>query len=233
MRKPITALCLLMFAAIVVPAKSGFADVILPTLAQVPAGSQYQIILMTSTATFATNTSISYYNTIASNAANSNATLAALGATWTAVASTEAVAATANAPWANDSVFNTQGIQVASPAQGLYSGNLLSAVAYDQNGTLYTSDGSAGVWTGSADPPAGAIRPAYALGDSSADYGSAGAYGTAWLFSNYGLTYGGSFAILNFYALSSPITQTPEPATSLLAVAACAVGLGSRHRRRR
>jgi hypothetical protein len=221
-----------MFAAIVVPAKSG-ADVILPTLAQVPAGSQYQIILMTSTATFATNTSISYYNAIASNAANSNATLAALGATWTAVASTEAVAATSNAPWANDSVFNTQANQVASPAQGLYSGNLIAPVVYDQNGNSYTSDGSVGVWTGSADPPAGAIRPAYALGDSSADYGGAGYYGTAWLFFNSGLTYGGSFAILNFYALSSPITQTPEPATALLAIAACTIGLGSRRRRRR
>src|SRR5689334_8868782 len=58
------------------------------------AGDQYRLVFVTSSVTAATSSDISYYDNFVNNAANaSGSLLQPLGATWQAIASTEAVSA--------------------------------------------------------------------------------------------------------------------------------------------
>src|SRR5580692_1897762 len=60
------------------------------------AGEQYRLAFITSTSTSATSSSIAYYNTFVTNAANLDPALESLGTTWTAIASTSTVSACDN-----------------------------------------------------------------------------------------------------------------------------------------
>jgi hypothetical protein len=189
-----------------------FATVTLPNL---PPGSEYEIIFATSGQTTATGSSISAYNTYASNSAGTLDSLLPAGVTWNAVVSTATVSASANAPsLSNIPVYNTHGIEVS--AGNLYSGSLLADVSFDENGnpppiTL--------IWTGAT--AAGGIS-SNPMGSSDAEFGNSNQSNSSWITGSTGTPSSTPWPI---YALSSPITVVPEPGTISLLVTGLA-GLG-------
>jgi hypothetical protein len=192
--------------------KRVFATVTLPNL---PPGSQYEIIFATSDEIAATSGSISTYNTFAASEATPLNALLPGGVTWKAVASTLTTAASANAPSsASIPIYNTHGIEVS--VGNLYSGSLLAPVNYDENGngppiTL--------IWTGATSSGGISVNP---MGSADAEFGNSDQNGSGWITGSTGTPSGIPWPI---YALSSPITVVPEPATlSLLAVAISGLG---------
>jgi hypothetical protein len=200
------------------------ANVIYPTL---PPGSEYQLIFVTSGARDAMSKNIADYNAFVTAQAALNPSLPA-GVTWSAVASTAAVAARDNAvnpPGVP--VYNTAGMLLCSGTSSLYNTSLLLALPdYDENGAL----NPAAVWTGSG---------YYGTIDGGLGNGVAGMESTVVGFpdslSNW---LSGSVATPDFdlglYGLSSPITvPAPEPSTLALLVpglVALAAIICARHR---
>ena len=216
------------------------ADVIAP-IGLAP-GSEYQLIFVTYGTTNAESSNISTYNAFVAAQAALNPELPA--ATWTAVASTDAVDALTNAP--NDTVdgsylpvYNTQGIEVA--AEGLYSSvyppPILNGIFYDQYGSSPPAVSPANyVWTGTDmngtqgraggahgvffDGTLGGTDGAPITGDDGPDY-----------VGNW-LTWDDSqpnSALLPMYALSSVLTVPgPEPSTVTLLGSALSLLAGFR-----
>ena len=200
---------------------------ILGTIVTTPAGlapgTTYQLVFVTSDGYYATSGSISDYNLDVTTEAALNASLAAFdsanGVTWTVIGSTTSVNALTNSP-SSGLVFTLNGAEVASTANTLYSGTLLSPIDIDENGNLLNT---AAVWTGSLEngTVAGGLG---ALGQTFPDEGGSGLT-TGWA---SGVTHGVfSDNYQNLYAISSVLTvpvssSAPEPGTLALVPA----GLG-------
>ena len=173
------------------------------TLPNLPAGSKYQIIFATSLETAGGSSSISGYNTLAADSAALDSMLPG-GVTWSAVASTLTVAASANAPSAsNIPIYNTHGTEVS--AGNLYSGSLLAPVSFDENGG---PPPISLIWTGAT--AAGGIS-ANPLGSTTPEFGESTLSTSGWI---TGFSQGQT--PWPIYALSSPITVVPEPGTLAL-----------------
>ncbi len=209
---------LIAFNAIVIglfAASNSPAGVIPPNL---PAGSQYQLIFVTSGTDTAASSNIVDYNTFVINQAGLSLSLPAT--TWHAIASTASVNANVNAPWVSGlPVYNTQGIEVASPTSGLYSGSLLAAVMYDQNGGFQQSL----VWTGSGGTGTASQHP---VGSTTPGFGSAFAHNLDWIQDSGSTTQ----TLLPLYALSGAITAVPEPSALCLMGFATLITFGARTR---
>jgi hypothetical protein len=183
--------------------------VIYPTL---PPGSEYQLIFVTTGARDAMSKNIADYNAFVTAQAELNPSFPA-GVTWSAVASTAAVAARDNAvnPPAVP-VYNTAGMLLCTGTSSLYNTPLLLAAPdYDENGGL----NQAAVWTGSGRD--GTIGGGLGNGAAGVESTIVGFPETIsdWL--------SGSVASpdndLSLYGLSSPITvPAPEPSTLALLV---------------
>jgi hypothetical protein len=216
------------FAALAYSATELRANVIFPSL---PAGSQYEMLFVTLDTTTATSSDIDTYNTFVTNEANLNPALAALGVQWHAVASTATVAAFNNAPDNGIAVYNTNGLEVATPSLGIYSAGILAnsntlldspyTNQFGNDETFYVPLSLTGLeaWTG-ATPQGGmatSFQPfgaefASTLGSTDVTLGQPfSIYGT-WL--DY--TFETASNSLPIYALSSPITVVPESATIAL-----------------
>jgi hypothetical protein len=204
--------------AVVLSATPLPAEVIPPNL---PPGSPYQLIFVTSGKRDATSTDVADYNAFVAQQAALNPDLPQ-GLTWRVIASTATVAAMDNAGASALPIYNTAGQLVADSGAALWSGDyhtLANPIGFDQFGAATTDWG----WTGTnlygEIDQAALGHNTVALGDpttTDAWYLSAGAAGTR--------TYSRSF-----YALSSPI---PEP-SALVLLGVGAVGLLARVRRRR
>jgi hypothetical protein len=215
------AVATLSFAAIFCSAQQLMATVILPHL---PAGSTYELMFVTSNTIQATSKNISDYNSFVSLVASDSPPLVALSATWHAVASTGTTNASVNAPDNGIDVYNTQGMIVVGGASGIYSGSPLSnSVQYDEFGTSEVG----AVWTGSS--PLGQAVSGHALGSSHPTLGDMTSTNPGtWIDSAQNL----SDVNFEMYALSSPITVTPEPGTISLLISALVVFGGVRFLRR-
>ena len=186
------------------------------TLPNLPPGSQYEIIFATSTETAVSSGSLGFYNSFVSTSAGTLNSLLPPGVTWHAVASTGAAPNDAkdNAPSAAGiPIYNTHGIEV-SPGN-LYSGaSLLSTIQYTETGGQPPIDE---IWTGS-DASGSSLNP---LGSANPEFGFSDQTSTSWI---TGQTLSNSIP-WPLYALSSPITVVPEPATlSLLGAGLLAIG---------
>ena len=217
---------LVLLSALAAPA---YADFIPPSL---PAGSQYELVFVTSGGTNAESQYVSSYNAFVTSQANTNPNLPQ-GVTWHAIASVSGdihgvgiADANQNAPFTPSiPVYNTAGQLVANATTPLYGGTLIHPILYDQFG----NSNSTGVWTGSnsdgtTDAPLG--------GESlygSPDIGVSAAISGQWLHDSSD----GQGSIAEFYALSSPITVVPEPGTLSLLAAAAGLGFFFVQRRRK
>ena len=205
----------LLFAALAAMSATPLvAAIISPSL---PPGSEYQLIFATDGGMVASSKNINDYNAFVDAQADLNIDLPA--ATWRTVGSTSSIDAAVNAPWISGvPVYNTAGELVADSIAGLYAGSLNMAVSYDQFGDLAPSR----IWTGST-----ALGMKFAgreLGSAGPIHGNSTSTNGRWLNltgDNPGNKYG-------LYALSSPITVVPEPASMVLWGSALSVIAGLR-----
>jgi hypothetical protein len=203
-------------------------------------GSQYRLVFVTNLTFQATSSSISTYNNDVAVEVAFTPLLRDLGATWTAIASTDSISAADNigASPASVGVYLLDGATLVANGtgtngSGLFSvtpsGNfLLSPIDFTATG-VFTS--SRNVWTGTtytgtaSSVALGGTLVSAALGDTRVTYGAATQTGVAWV--EGGITTVTS-ATQSLYAISSVLTvpgaaATPEPATTALA----ALGLAS------
>ena len=109
------------------------ADVILPNL---PSGSEYELVFVTSGGTSSTSSNIDDYNTFVTQQAALSSSLPT-GLTWRAVGSTATVNAIDNAPtWDNIPIYNTYGQLIADGQTDLWDGSIQNPIMYDQDGSL-------------------------------------------------------------------------------------------------
>jgi hypothetical protein len=201
-------------------------------------GSQYQLIFVTNEGMTATSPDINAYNAFVTAEAALNPSLPS-GVTWNAVISTPTVNADTNAvSVAGLPTYNTQGIEVASGATGLYTPSLLAPVEYNQYGDLPNTQGlPVYAWTGS--DTSGDGLPGGQAGNSSGAAWAGYVYSSdsQWMDYVYLAQDADPPGYHSFYALSSAITvpalNTPEPGTMTLLCAAFAVVAGARRIGRR
>jgi hypothetical protein len=198
------------FAAIALPAAPLSAGVI-PPIGLAP-GTPYQLVFVTQDGITGTAGTEAPYNAFVNAEAALSPTLPS--AIWSAITSTaDGTAANLNAPSGGLPVYNTAGQLVASAATGIYTSALDTPIAYDQFGNPATGDpplfaSTGAVWTGSL-YTGGPVLP---MGTGNPTSGTFVLQTSGWADS-------GSFNpvfSLQVYALSSPITSTPEPATLTL-----------------
>jgi hypothetical protein len=203
---------------------TAMADTILPT--GLAPGSQYQILFVTSDGTTATSSNIADYNSFVTQETNESPTLAALEATWTALASTPTFSASNASNTTNIPIYDTQGNMLEQNFQGLFTDNTTEGPLYDQNGL---ASQPYAVWTGipgvGGGPPSG-----HQLGTTYPIIGCPDVVPWGqWLDAGYTSSAAQNFPL---YALSSPITVVPEPATLTL-LGSALLGLGVVYLRRR
>ncbi len=223
MHRTITSLFLFCAISTVVPLRSSAAPITVPTNLSV--GDKYRLVFMTSTARDATSSNIADYNAFVTAAATSVPKLAALGTTWTAIASTPDISAVANTdtnPYQTIGVpiYRLDGTRIADGNADLWDGSILAPININELG----EDTQGFVWTGSH--PDGIAWYLFELG---------GIYnGIAILGSTAGLFPTGPEWIYDFedtvsaghplYGISAELTVVPEPgAMTLMGIGAAAV----------
>ena len=199
---------------------AAMADASLPE--GLPPGSQYQILFVTSGGTTASSSNIATYNSFVTQEADQSPTLAALGATWTAVASTATFSASSAYTTTNAPVYDTQGHLLEPNYGSLFTDDNCLGPSFTQTGVEEEDY----VWTGYWLPNGtlGSNYPGHTLGTSDPIVGFNYEYlpdkPQAWLCQDDT----GKNAQEPLYAISSPITVVPEPSTLALLIAG-AVGL--------
>ncbi len=199
-------------------------------------GDQFRIVFLTVATTQATNTDIGYYNTFVNNDAinqaggiGNNVVYGSTALTWTAIASTNDIAAISNVGSFDVPVYLGSGtlITPSDTASGLWSGSLLSPINEFLTDPFFFDTA---VWTGTL--PDGSNAGSFTLGSgsgfgslpglsnkSNSEWVATGA--TPSTFSN------------NMYGISQVLTAVPEPSTYAMALAGLACGGYSLFRRRK
>jgi len=195
-------------------------------------GDEYRLVFVTSTTRDATSSDIADYNAFVTAAANSSPEFAALGTTWTAIASTATVDARDNT---NSNytislgvpIYSVEDILVATNNADLWDGEIGIPIQMDQYGvyspTPYT-------WTGTE--PTGVGRIGYELGTSNPQQGWSWQNDLGrWICRGCGDTQNFlGTQEFSLYAISGVLVAVPEPSTaSLLALGL--IGLAAKRRR--
>jgi hypothetical protein len=144
------SIAVLLFAAVAaIPHLAAFGGPItVPT--GLHSGDQYRLAFVTSATRGATSSNIADYNAFVTTDANSVPALAALGTTWTAIASTASANADDNTN-TNPSmdpvgvpIYTLGNTLIASTNTALWSGSITNPISFEDNGSLATVV----VWTG-------------------------------------------------------------------------------------
>lgn len=192
-------------------------------------GDTYRLAFVTSTTRDAKSSDIADYNAFVTAAANMSPLLAALGTTWTAIASTVTMeivgsTVTVNArdntntnPTLNVGVniFNLAGQLVAVDNADLWDDFLVAPILYDESGSANPTN----TWTGS-------------ISDGTAGYLSYLGYPAAWagLSSNSQFFWAEDFQLPwtqshSLYAISAELTVPAQPVPEPAALTLLALGL--------
>jgi hypothetical protein len=203
------------------------ADLNIATPSGLSPGDQFRIVFLTVATTQATSGDIGYYNTFVANDAinqaggiGNNVLYGNTALTWTAIASTNDVAAITNIGSFGVPVYLASGalITPSDTATGLWSGSLQSPINEFLTDPFFFDTA---VWTGTT--PDGSNAGSFTLGSGSG-FGSLPGFSNKsngeWVatsatpstFSN------------NMYGISQVLTAVPEPATYTLAIAGLACG---------
>ncbi len=200
------------------------ADATLPT--GLAPGSKYEIMFVTLDHTTGTSSNISDYNSFVTTEANQSATLAALGVTWTAFASTSGYNAKTYG-YSSYPIYNTSGGSLEPNYLTLFSDNSFPGPTYNQFGNSiynYTQASQRDVWTGTSP----SSWPSGVLGTANPIDGVDSGTNLGWYYYSFPVE-GNSYLM---YGISSPITAVPEPATVTL-LGTALLGLGVAYLRRR
>jgi hypothetical protein len=206
-------------------------------------GEQYRLVFVTSVGHDATSANIAVYNQFVSDVANSEPALAALGTTWTAIASTyhsdggpgTGVDARDNTHTNRDrssdpdlSIYNLAGDLIASTKQDLWDGSIGTAILYDEHGSVPSESY---VWTGTQFQGLGVSGPVVgAMGyPTEVRLGHSNASDLDWIQGD-SANWTSSFPL---YAMSGVLIAIPEPDTAvLLAMGFAGLAWGARRHRR-
>jgi uncharacterized protein (TIGR03382 family) len=189
-------------------------------------GDHYRLIFVTLNSRNATSSNIDDYNQFVTQAASSVAALQALGATWTAIASTSTVSALTNIGSSSLPIYRLDGLLVANDTADLFDGAINAKVNITNTGVSLLG---ANVWTGSTSAgaillPLGAVSGFVTTGTSDRTDGG-------WLNRQIPVLPTSQFRL---YGISSELTSTvPEPGTLSLAVASLLVAVWRRRRHSR
>ena len=176
-------------------------------------GDQYRLAFVTSEPITAESPDIVEYNAFVQEVADAVPELAALGATWNAIGSTEEVAARDNTDTnpsidAGVPIYLLDGSLLASDNGDLWDGSIATALNVTQACESLPEDSL--VWTGTLPDGTSAARP---LGDETAAVlGFSDNVNSEWI--SAGATR--SFLELSIYAVSDVLTVVPEPSSVLL-----------------
>jgi hypothetical protein len=212
------------------------ADLIIATPPGLSPGDQFRIVFLTVATTQATSADIGYYNTFVTNDAINQAggignsvLYASTALTWTAIASTNDIAAITNIGSFGVPVYLASGtlITPSDTQTGLWSGSLQSPINEFLTDPFFFDTA---VWTGTL--PDGSNAGSFTLGSGSG-FGSLPGFSnksdSEWVatgatpstFSN------------NMYGISQVLTAVPEPPVYAMALVGFAGGGWSLRRRRR
>jgi len=221
-------LCVLALAVVGLSSTSAAAGIITVPPGLAP-GSQYRLVFNTVNVFTATSSNIADYNTDVNTEADSIAALAALGTTWTAIASTESVNAITNI--GSDPgvpIYGLNGTEVVSDAttgsKGLFSGSLLAPILFSETGVDETGRGD---WTGTS--PTGVANATHALGDSAPVIGLIGDANGTWI-DDLTFPAGTGFPLYGISGVLTVPSAAPEPATTMMLILGGALMIGARRR---
>ena len=212
------------------------ANLIIATPSGLSPGDQFRIVFLTVATTQATNADIGYYNTFVTNDAinqaggiGSNVVYGSTALTWTAIASTNNVAAISNIGSFGVPVYLGSGtlITPSDTASGLWSGSLLSPINEFLTNPFFFDTA---VWTGTL--PDGSNAGSFTLGSGS---GFGSLPGLSNKSNNEWVATGATPSTFsnNMYGISQVLTAVPEPSTCAMALAGLACGGSSMFRRRK
>ena len=200
-------------------------------------GDTYRLVFVTSMTTDGTDPDIAFYNQFATDAANAQAGLAALGTSWTAIISSTTVDArdnTGTVPFTDGAgipIYLVDGAtKVADSYADLWDGTIDNPIDVFETGATWTSaDTVAAVWTGSnADGTAFAGR---SVGDAIIEFGRINLGETDFHWAAAGTNTTNTQRRL--YALSGEITVVPAPSAAAFLSIGCAAFAVRRRRRGR
>jgi hypothetical protein len=225
MNRAITTLLLFCAISFFAPRPASAAPITVPT--DLNPGDQYRLSFVTSTKRDATSLNIADYNAFVTAVAASMPELAALGTTWTAIASTPTVDARDNTAtnyltdWGVP-IYHLAGARVADHYHDLWDGTLDAALRIDESGVFLPGQDA---WTGSRSD--GSRYTDAELGEAQPMSG------------RYDLTFDQwcelapqqSTLPLSLYAISAGLTLVPEPGTMLLGCLGAAALVGWQLRR--
>jgi hypothetical protein len=240
-RVSLVCVTVVLAAVVFLSASQASAAVIPP--ANLPAGSQYQVIFLTHDTMPATSSSISDYNNFVTAEASMSSILPT-NTTWKAIASTADIDANQNVSTSlGIPIYTPSGVLIASSGAALWqtaSTPLLSRITEDQYGNMWVMD----AWTGSNGD--GTKADGKELGqwtstqtnnrENGPEIGC-GAFPNSWWLDvgQYSNNQGSQAQTLSLYALSAALTvpaTVPEPSVLvLLAIGAAGLLVGFGRRR--